>query len=89
MVSAMLKRRAPEVPASLPAWLQQVLQQCLSFDIPARPSVASLHQVDSGHRYCHQPMTDDLSDWLLFSDMWFMVMHRYVVGELWVLRHCS
>ncbi|KAL3162219.1 hypothetical protein ABBQ32_009923 [Trebouxia sp. C0010 RCD-2024] len=45
MVSAMLKRRSLEVPASMPAWLQQVLQRCLSFDIAARPSVANLHQV--------------------------------------------
>lgn len=53
MVSAMLKRRSPEVPASMPAWLQQVLQRCLSFDTAARPSVANLHQVDTGHRCCH------------------------------------
>ena len=45
MVSAMLKRRPPDVPASLPPWLQQTLKQCLSFDTAARPSVAALYQV--------------------------------------------
>ena len=44
MVSAMLKSRAPEVPRNLPAWLRQALQQCLSFDTAARPSVAALYQ---------------------------------------------
>ena len=45
MVSAVLKRRLPDVPASLPEWLQQALKDCLSFDTAARPSVAWLHQV--------------------------------------------
>ena len=45
MVSAMLKQRAPEVPTSLPDWLQQALRQALTFDTAARPSVALLHKV--------------------------------------------
>ena len=44
-VSAMHKKRAPEVPTSLPVWLQQALRQALTFDTAARPSVALLHQV--------------------------------------------
>ena len=47
MLSAMYKRRPPDVPASLPAWLQQMLQQCFSFDTAARPSVADLHKVNT------------------------------------------
>ncbi len=46
MVSAMSKRRMPEIPNSLPAWLQQALKQCLSFDSAARPSVSRLLEVD-------------------------------------------
>ncbi len=42
---AMSKGRAPEVPSSLPEWLQQALTSCLSFDTAARPSVSQLHQV--------------------------------------------
>ena len=34
-LSALLKTRAPEVPSSLPGWLQQTLKQCLSFDAAA------------------------------------------------------
>ena len=45
MVSAMLKKRTPEVPNSLPGWLQQALRQALTFDTAARPSVALLHKV--------------------------------------------
>ena len=45
MVSAMLDRSPPEVPTSLPVWLQQALRQALTFDTAARPSVALLHQV--------------------------------------------
>ena len=45
LVSAMLKRRPPEVPVSLPSWLQQALTQCLSFDTAARPTVDDLHKV--------------------------------------------
>lgn len=46
MVSAMSKRRMPEMPNSLPDWLQQALKQCLSFDSAARPSVSRLLEVD-------------------------------------------
>ena len=42
---ALLKSCAPEVPSSLPAWLQQALKQCLSFDAAAHPTVAHLRQV--------------------------------------------
>ena len=45
MVSAMFKKRAPDVPTSLPDWLQQALRQALTFDTAARPSVALLHKV--------------------------------------------
>ena len=45
MLSAMYKRRPPDVPVSLPAWLRKMLQQCLSFDTAARPSVADLLEV--------------------------------------------
>ena len=41
----MIRRRSPEVPDTLPPWLQHVLQQCFSFDTASRPSVAQLHQV--------------------------------------------
>ena len=41
----MLKRRAPDVPATLPGWLQEALKQRLDFDTTARPSVDSLYQV--------------------------------------------
>ena len=44
-VTAMLKKTPPEVPNSLPSWLQQALQQCLSFDPAARPSASQLQQV--------------------------------------------
>ena len=45
MVSAMLKRRTPEVPSTLPGWLQLALKQCLNFDTAARTSVAQLLQM--------------------------------------------
>ena len=45
MVSAMFKRRLPDVPTTLPAWLQLALKQCLNFDPAARTSVAQLLQV--------------------------------------------
>ena len=41
----MVKRRSPEVPATVPSWMRQALQQCFSFDLAARPSVADLYQV--------------------------------------------
>ena len=47
MLSAMSKRRPPGVPASLPAWMRHMLQQCFRFDTAARPSVADLHKVDT------------------------------------------
>ena len=46
---AILKSRAPDVPSSLPAWLQHTLRQCLSFDAAARPTVAHLRQVGAIH----------------------------------------
>ncbi len=45
LVSAMFKRKSPEVPNSLPSWLRQALQQCLSFEPAARPSASQLQQV--------------------------------------------
>ena len=42
---AMSKGRTPEVPPSLPMWLQQALNSCLSFNTAARPSVSQLRQV--------------------------------------------
>ena len=47
LVSAMFKRKAPEVPDSLPSWLRQALQQCLLFEPAARPSASQLQQVGS------------------------------------------
>ena len=44
-LTALLKSRPPEVPSSLPAWLQQALGLCLTFDAAARPTVAHLRQV--------------------------------------------
>ncbi len=41
----MLKKRLPEVPSSLPEWLQEALTSCLSFDTAARLSISQLHQV--------------------------------------------
>ncbi len=48
MLTAMTRGRPPAVPPTLPAWLQDLLKQCLSFDIPARPSVLQLLQVKIG-----------------------------------------
>lgn len=45
MLTAMIRQRPPAVPDSLPGWLQQLLSQCLSFNITARPSVQQLLQV--------------------------------------------
>ena len=45
ILGAMLRRRPPAVADTLPAWLQQNLQQCLSFDVAARPSLLQLLQV--------------------------------------------
>ena len=56
MVSAMLKKRAPEVSTNLPDWLQHALRQALTFDTAARPSVALLHKVCT-------PRTLQLSAW--------------------------
>ena len=44
IMGAMSRRRPPAVPETLPAWLQRVLQQCLSFDVSARPPVLQLLQ---------------------------------------------
>ena len=45
MLTAMIKRRPPAVPATLPEWMRHLLESCLSFDIAGRPSVADLLQV--------------------------------------------
>ena len=45
MLTAMIKGRPPAVPSTLPAWLQELLKQCLVFDAAARPSVQLLLQV--------------------------------------------
>ena len=45
MLTAMIRERAPAVPDTLPPWLQQVLRQCLSFDVAARPTMQQLLQV--------------------------------------------
>ena len=45
MLTAMIKQRPPAVPDTLPEWLQQLLKQCLAFDVAARPSVSQLLQV--------------------------------------------
>ena len=58
MVSAMLKGRTPEVPNSLPDWLQQALRQALTFDTAARPSVALLHKVHQ--QLCRHPLFTSL-----------------------------
>ena len=42
---AMSNRRLPEVPFSLPEWLQEALTSCLNFDPAARTSVSQLRQV--------------------------------------------
>ena len=44
ILGAMLRRRPPAVSDTLPAWLQQSLRQCLSFDVAARPTVPQLLQ---------------------------------------------
>lgn len=51
MIAAMMKKRPPTMPESLPGWLQQLLKQCHSFDIAQRPSVAQLLQACS-NQYC-------------------------------------
>ena len=43
--SAMHKERLPDVPTTLPGWLQLAFKQCLIFDTAARTSVAQLLQV--------------------------------------------
>ena len=43
LMSAMFKR-LPDVPSSLPTWLQQTLKQCLHFDTKARPTIDSLYK---------------------------------------------
>ena len=47
IMRAMDKKRSPDVPDTLPGWLQQLLKQCLTFDVAARPSAAQLLQVTS------------------------------------------
>ena len=45
IASAMLKKHLPEVPSSLPVWLQEALRSCFIFDTAARASVSQLRQV--------------------------------------------
>ena len=45
-IASMMPKFLPEVPASLPEWLQQTLKQCFSVNTAARPSVAHLLQVN-------------------------------------------
>ena len=45
IVSAVLKKRTPEVPSSLPMCLQEALTSCLTFDTAAQTSVSQLRQV--------------------------------------------
>ena len=47
ILGAMARQRPPAVPDTLPAWLQRILTQCLTFDIAARPSVQQLLQARS------------------------------------------
>ena len=51
-------REAPQVPTALPAWLQQTLNRCFSFDISLRPSVVQLHQVRGHRATCMCPAVD-------------------------------
>jgi len=46
-ISAMFKRKPPDVPKNLPSWLRQALQQCLAIEPAARPSASQLQQVGS------------------------------------------
>ena len=43
--SAMMRRKPPQAPDTLPEWLQQVLRQCFNFDALRRPTAAQLHEV--------------------------------------------
>ena len=45
IMTTMGKRRPPAVPETLPAGLQQLLKQCLTFDVAARPTATQLLQV--------------------------------------------
>ena len=58
MVSAMFKKHAPEVPDSLPDWLQQILEHALTFNTAARPSVALLHKVHQSLCRCNVMKAD-------------------------------
>lgn len=44
IMGAMMRQRPPAVIDALPSWLHQILQQCFSFDVAARPSVLQLLQ---------------------------------------------
>ena len=46
MLTAMIKQRPPAVPETIPDWLQQLLMQCLAFDVAARLAVTQLLQVN-------------------------------------------
>ena len=45
MVDAMVKGKPPNVPDTLPAWLQHLLRHCFSFDVVERPPLPHLIQV--------------------------------------------
>lgn len=53
MTRAMDKRRPPAVPGTVPAWLQQLLKQCLTFDVAVRPTAPQLLQVTSSATVQH------------------------------------
>ena len=59
MITAMLKRRPPDVPATLPAWLQQALRQSLVFDTAARPSLEQLLQVGRLCKRCQSRTSNE------------------------------
>ena len=44
VLMAMIKRRPPAVPDTLPEWMRHLLESCLTFDPAARPTVAQLLQ---------------------------------------------
>jgi len=48
MGTAMSEGRTPNIPDTLPEWLQQIMRDCVKFDATARPSVVQLQQVIVG-----------------------------------------
>lgn len=47
IMGAMMRQRSPAITDALPPWLQQILLQCFSFDVAARPSMLQLLQASS------------------------------------------